>query len=693
MICGETMEVKKDYGILLERKLIDADIYVFVPKYIIEGELNIDIFIDNMGNEYGTIENTSTITADNVQSVGFIISEDELLKMYPNASISEAKIQYYSKIDDKVHFGFYIVEKDELVMWDVYLNEIVLKILNNQIKIEDNNLQIKLSYDSEDSEKTDLNNKITESGGDNVIAISSDKVKELLKINDLELLKKSLKQIYDYNQEITEYFTNLDTYEEFFRFKQNKPEDISKEQIIKVFDQSHQLFEEYKTLEEIREFLKYLIDLYTNLRLAFDKLKCDDETAKSKSYISDLITKYNVVLEYDDLKEIKDYLRIVRRSDTVKFMKMAENYENAKTYAKNKKERINIGEMRKYLDERVIGQEEAKTSIISAIVMNSITNNVISELPPEDIKRTCNLLIGPTGSGKTLITKAIGHYLNKPIITVDSTQVTVAGYVGANIEDYLSKLLEQTKGDLKEAEEGIIIFDEIDKKGTKDNGDVAGKGVLNSLLSFYQGTTYDITYNNKKYTFDTSRLTIFATGSFADIVKNNKAYKDSKIGFNSSLNISDQDIKYPKITLSDLSEYGNIPTELLGRIKTIIQLSGHTKESLKDCLLISKLSALLIEKIKLNSIGIELRWTEGYIDAIIEKALTLKTGARSLDSAVEESIMDARYEALANPDKYKAIILKKRTVSNSLDCDLMDKDGNTVNLKKLKPKNSKIKVR
>ena len=121
--------------------------------------------------------------------------------------------------------------------------------------------------------------------------------------------------------------------------------------------------------------------------------------------------------------------------------------------------------------------------------MNSLSDD------PND--RTACLLIGPTGSGKTLIIYTIGQYLDKPVEIIDSTQLTVPGYVGANIGDYLSNLIDKAGGDVKRAEEGIVAFDEIDKKGTEKNGDVSGRGVLNTLLSFIQGTTYQVKYNGK----------------------------------------------------------------------------------------------------------------------------------------------------------------------------------------------------
>ena len=356
--------------------------------------------------------------------------------------------------------------------------------------------------------------------------------------------------------------------------------------------------------------------------------------------------------------------------------------------------KYNAKEMKKYFDQKIIGQEEAKKDVISAIIMNKLSNN--------SANRNSCLLVGPTGSGKTLIAETVSEYLDLPIEIIDTTQLSVPGYVGANIEDFLSRLILKAGGDIKKAEEGIVIFDEIDKKGSKDNGDVAGKGVLNTLLPFFQGTHYNVKYNGGTVLFDTSKLTIFATGAFTDVANGTKKkddrYNSTTIGFASSIaETSKQDIKYDKLEIEDFVKYGNMPIEIMGRFTTITQLTGHTKESLRSILTDSNISALLAEKDRLNKIGVELRWTEGYLDKAVEKALKLKTGGRSLKTIVESSVKEARWEVLENIGEYAAIILTEKTVLDNQDCELVKIDGETINFKEiLEIKNKekeKIKVK
>lgn len=350
--------------------------------------------------------------------------------------------------------------------------------------------------------------------------------------------------------------------------------------------------------------------------------------------------------------------------------------------------KYNAKEMKKYFDEKIIGQEEAKKDVISAIIMNKLSNNATN-------RNSC-LLVGPTGSGKTLIAETVSEYLDLPIEIIDTTQLSIPGYVGANIEDFLSRLIMKAGGDIKKAEEGIVIFDEIDKKGSKENGDVAGKGVLNTLLPFFQGTSYNVKYNGSTVLFDTSKLTIFATGAFTDVANGTKKkddrYNATTIGFNSaSLNETKQDIKYEKLEIEDFVKYGNMPIEIMGRFTTITQLTGHTKESLRTILTDSNVSALLSEKEKLKKIGVDLRWTDGFLDKVVEKALKLKTGGRSLKTTVESSVKEARWEVLENIGGYIAIILTEKTVSDNQDCELMLSDGNTLNLKRIiEEKNKEI---
>lgn len=332
--------------------------------------------------------------------------------------------------------------------------------------------------------------------------------------------------------------------------------------------------------------------------------------------------------------------------------------------------KYNVKEMKRYFDSKIIGQEEAKKDVILSVVMNSLST--------DSKDRNSCLLIGPTGSGKTLIVQVLAEYLNKPMQIIDTTQLTVPGYVGSNIEDFLEKLISKANGDIKKAEEGIVVFDEIDKKGSDKNSDISGRGLLNTLLPFMQGTDYTVPYKGKKVNFNTSKLTILATGAFANVANkgdSDKAYTNNTIGYLSNLNnVKKEDIEYPKITIEDLEKYGNMPIELLGRFTTISQLSGHTQESLCKILTESEISPLKSSKEKLEKVGVELSWTKDYLEEVANKALELKTGARSLKATVDKSIKEVSWKVIEDLGKYSSIVLTKDTVLDNTNCLLIDKN-------------------
>lgn len=398
------------------------------------------------------------------------------------------------------------------------------------------------------------------------------------------------------------------------------------------------------------------------------------------------VEKFRQLLEIKDNKELHDTLQMMfeeinkinecfgidtMKLETQNIQEVAENSQNViNSGIEENKKLLNIKEMKDYFDKKIIGQEEAKKDVIRSVFMNSLSD--------DKHDRNICLLIGPTGSGKTLIAETLKDYLNVPMEIYDTTQLTVPAYKGGDIEDLLSRLLIKTNGDKEKAENGIIVFDEIDKKGSADNSDVSGRGVLNTLLSFLQGTNYDVKYNNRQMLFDTSKLTIFATGAFTNVAeiksKNNKT-----IGFNSDIKDTNEDIVYPKLLISDLVKYGNIPIELIGRFSVITQLNGHTRETLKQIIL-SENGALMHEKNKLAKIGIELKWTVDFIDAVVDKAFELKTGARSLKYTIEDSIKEGSWEVCTNLEFYKAILLTKDTVLDNKMCGLYDFNGCYYNL-------------
>lgn len=679
------MEKKTSYAILMLRKTIDVGIYIFVPQYLIEGEKvgqdDSVTFLDEIGTEYLSIHDINILNNDDELSVGYIISEDDLLNKYPDLSIQKAKSEYFDYICDMAHIGFCLDEEDKIVIWNIDLMEIASKVNNKEIDYEEN--MIKLNSD------ISLNQQISEYGGDHVIAISDDKFKQLLKIDNYGDIKKELEKMYKENEEMINHFSN-DKVNDFLTLKPSIQE-LDGTKIKEFFKRSYLFLSSLDDLDQMKLVLDVLQDFYLDICLEVDKknhTKIDLEN--EKDYLYQLIDIYKKLETSNDIQFIKRELTETFKTEE-KMNLLSQKYDDLLKTDKRKSEieqafnneevkfDFDVKDIKNYFDSIIIGQEKAKKTIISSIITNKLGDS--------KSKNAC-LLVGPTGSGKTLIAETVSEYFKVPILIIDTTQLTVPGYVGSNIEDFLNQLIIKANGDIKKAEEGIVVFDEIDKKGSEKNDDVSGKGVLNTLLPFLSGTTYNVKYNGKNIPFDTSKLTIFATGAFTDVAKyknGSSNYTETKIGFNrENSTIVSEDIKYPKFEIEDFVKYGNMPIELMGRFSNIIQLDGHTKKSLKTILIDSKRSQLIAYKNILNKINVDLTWTEDYLDAVAEKALNLKTGARSLKATVEESISEARWEIFENMEKYRQIILSKETVLDNLEVTLIDYNGISYNLKALR---------
>lgn len=618
----------KYYAILMSKSNIKTDCYLYKPLSLIEGEKieydNDVLFKDITGKKYEVVSECKPLVSEEEFYVMNVISEEDLLKTYSTDDLDEAKENYMKKIYSKIYIGVYSFLKER-----VKVATIDYAILASQIENED----FKVSYEIED-EKIKEVKEDTDVPTGNLVDIIEIITDEILAEEDIIKIKKHIKIIVD---KLVSMFLCVDCKDcSETKYVQGAIEELVKklEKLIDIKD-IDELIDEY---EDLTEEEMYTIN---SIQTTFEKIMSDEVTIETKE---------------NKTKE-------------------------------NEIPNLSVREIKKYFDERIIGQEEAKRDVIQAIYMNKLSN-----IPGD---RTACLLVGPTGSGKTLVAETVGECFNMPIEIIDTTQLSVPGYVGANLEDFLERLLFKTDGDLKKAEEGIVVFDEIDKKGTGSNGDISGKGVLNTLLPFIQGTTYDVQYNHKTYHFDTSKLTIFATGAFTDVTKEKKekGYSTTSAGFVSSSNVSKEDIKYENLEIEDFVKYGNMPSELIGRFSTITQLTGHTKDSLSEILINSKLSALLLEKEKLSKIGIELIWEEGYIDSIVEHAMKLKTGARSLKATVEKSVKNARWEVLLNEGDYSKIILTKDTVKDNNDCYLITTNGDKINLKDIKNKEVIEKVK
>lgn len=273
------------------------------------------------------------------------------------------------------------------------------------------------------------------------------------------------------------------------------------------------------------------------------------------------------------------------------------------------------------------------------------------------------LLTGKTGVGKTELMRLIAKYLDRPFLKIDSTQLTVPGYTGKDIEEYLWQLYVQCGNDKEKAEQAIIFFDEIDKKATGKKDDVSGERVLDVLLPFIEGTTYDACPNTKNSTkkviIDTSKMICVFGGAYTDVYKD--LYEKTQMGFNGNI-----ERKRRKASPSDFIEKGRTKDEFIGRV-AIVELKDLEFDDIKRLILESDESALKIQEQIFEKLGVKITFTDGYVNAIAQGAVDRKTGARGLNTIVDESTWEAYEEVYkkSNRGKYSEVIFNEKTVEDS----------------------------
>ena len=416
------------------------------------------------------------------------------------------------------------------------------------------------------------------------------------------------------------------------------------------------------------------MDFDQALASVYDMIAAGGRSKEELTVLKDELTYYRNV--------IGNVLGLINFEMNDKNMKVDKEVETEETVTCDKKNTTSVGHDEDILEDTLKKEKSSGVVDIEEIV-SKIRKKVVHQDEPIhrlvlEIERNLTttyekdgiLITGSTGVGKTATVNLIAKYLDRPVKIIDTTQLTVPGYVGKDVEDYLYELLYECGGDVEKAEGAIIFFDEIDKKGSEKKSDISGQGVLNVLLKFLDGTVYNVCPDRRKsgktIKISTKNMVVLAGGSFADVYRRSES---RQIGFG----VENESEYVP--TVNDFVENGMMTKDFMGRFPIVIHYNDLDAKALADILVNSSVSPLKREEEVFSKAGVKLTVTPEWIEAIASEAAQMETGARGLKGLVRNVTCPSYAKVKAEPNEYREVILNEDTVSDNKKYVLVKKDN------------------